>query len=493
MNNELKPGTIVSSAVCTYRVVKTLGKGGYGITYLCKGKITVHNIETEADFALKEHFPSHLVNRDTTQSDKVSCSADKHSEYAGSRQDFIREATRLQTFGKACRNIVGVNEVFEANNTAYYVMQYINGMSAEQYVRSGGLSLDEALEILLPVIDAVKYLHDSNTNHLDIKPDNIMLHRSEGKLIPILIDFGQCIHFKKNGGKTSPKSSYGISEGYAPLEQYAGIRNFSPASDVYALGATLFYLLTGQTPVSASEVSEEAIRRGLRNVSDSHVVDAICKAMRRDSSVRTQDVSTFRKELLGKSEDVRSGGGGTKPLDPDGDRDNKKKWFKLAALGVGVAVLVGIGVRLGRGEQKEESTDIVDTLATDSATVVPQLEFKSKDTDTVTTPEPKVEEQKTPEVVKPEPKPESKPEPKPKPAPEPAVKSGTLSLGYATWTGGIQNGKPNGNGTMTYHSTHAIGNSGHTASAGDRFRGYVEGSHYEGTLIQADGTQVQIY
>lgn len=100
-------------------------------------------------------------------------------------------------------------------------------------------------------------------NHLDVKPDNIMMVGKPDGLHPVLIDFGLSLHFKKNGSVTNKKAGLGTSDGYSPLEQYAGITKFSPSADVYALGATLLYMLTGKNPVRASDMSQKYIINAL--------------------------------------------------------------------------------------------------------------------------------------------------------------------------------------------------------------------------------------
>lgn len=291
----LQPGTILVSEKRSYKVAGELGAGGYGVTYLAKGKVRVENVTVEATFAIKELFPCEFSRR---VGQAVVPDPDRVAEFARSKADFILEATRLQNISTGHENIVRVNEIFEANGTAYYVMQHIDGQTIYDYIgQNGPVTPAKAMEMLLPVFDAIEYLHQNRINHFDIKPDNIMLQRTDDGLNPILIDFGLSIHFKQNGDKTTPKSFFGLSEGYAPIEQYAEIKDFSPASDVYSLAATLVFMLTGEAPAPAPSLRIQELQNRLSGVAPNHVVDAICRAMAKSDDQRTPTVSRFREEL----------------------------------------------------------------------------------------------------------------------------------------------------------------------------------------------------
>ncbi len=239
-----------------YKIDKTLGQGGFGITYRATGPVQVGTIVMQVDFCLKEFFLSNDCERLGDSS--ISYSNPARTRVENSRKDFIAEAQRLKKVGFRHPNIVGFDEVFEANNTAYYVMEYINGSSLDQYVTEhGALSEQEVRELLWPILDAVKLLHQNRICHLDIKPANIMLARdSEGRMRPVLIDFGLSKHYDSKGHATSTINSFGYSEGYAPVEQYKGITTFSPGADLYALGATMWHCLTAIDPPSALDLRD---------------------------------------------------------------------------------------------------------------------------------------------------------------------------------------------------------------------------------------------
>lgn len=269
-NKSLPEGYVLTGPVGSYRIVKVLGRGGFGITYLATARYRVNNIVHTVQYAIKEHFIGSLCDRDVTHA--VTTGAPSSSTVESSRKDFIGEARRLQNIGNQHRAIVKVNEVFEANNTAYYVMEFLNGESLRKYIeRHGALSEDETQRILQPIADAIDYLHRNRLTHLDIKPDNIMLTQEEDEqgntvIRPVLIDFGLSKHYDKAGYATSTINTLGCSDGYAPVEQYAGIKTFSPKADIYSLAATYLHCLTGKYPPNSTElltIDVDAMLRGI--------------------------------------------------------------------------------------------------------------------------------------------------------------------------------------------------------------------------------------
>lgn len=254
----LPAGAILNSGQSSYKIVRVLGSGGFGITYLATSRQKVGNITVPIQFAIKEHFMSDLCERDSDTM-KIKTGPGRQT-FENSMKDFLGEARRLQKIGNGSSNVVKVNEVFEANGTAYYVMEFLDGESLRSYVQSHGpLSETETMALLHPVVETVDYLHSQRMTHLDIKPDNIMLARDEDPygrpmLRPVLIDFGLSKHYDANGHATSTVNTLGCSDGYAPMEQYAGITTFSPSADIYALAATILFCLTGKDPRRSTEM-----------------------------------------------------------------------------------------------------------------------------------------------------------------------------------------------------------------------------------------------
>ena len=301
MKYTLSIGAKLHSPKRTYTVEKVLGQGGFGITYKVSANLQVENVTIRTYFAVKEFFMSDACERN--ENDSICYSSPVKDKVEESRKDFLAEAQRLNKISLEHPNIIHVNEVFEANNTVYYVMEYLDAGSLRSYVREhGALSEKEALAIMMPIMNAVDYLHQHRMTHLDIKPDNVMLKHDPdtGEIIPVLIDFGLSKHYDKNGNPTSTMRASGFSDGYAPVEQYTGIYTFSPQADVYALAATLYYALVGKDPVIATELSEEKIRVAL-NGKSYHVVSAIVEAMRMHKGERTLSVRKMMQTLDGVS------------------------------------------------------------------------------------------------------------------------------------------------------------------------------------------------
>ena len=491
--SSLKIGTILNNGEWRYKIIDVLGQGGFGITYLAIGEVKVGNVTTDAKFAIKEHFPSTFSNREGLS---VVPKEDKISEYERSKSDFISEAKKIHALGTENENIVKVNEVFEENRTAYYVMQYINGVSLTDYVKSKKkLSYNETLTLLLPIVNAVDFLHKSRINHLDIKPDNIMLHDSIDGKVPVLIDFGLSVHFKKNGDKTSPKGVMGVSEGYSPLEQYAGIKEFNPATDIYSLAATMLYALTGVTPKGASDLKLSEVRANLAKLAPQQAIDALCKALNKSYEDRTASVNAFKTDLGV----VGTGGRDTDLINPD-DEKQKKKLVRGISIVVVIAVIACCVYMMNKPKDEQlpipDGTEVTDSISTgDSDTVVSQSNEEKQESTTndqaaqnsqneqsgdnnqtqevasLQTQRPTTDQQQQVEPVK------------------PVATSGTLSLGYATWRGGIKNGKPDGKGRMTFTSTHKVDRrSSVEANSGDYFNAtYENGSLISGKLYDSDG------
>lgn len=248
----LRKGTLLRNA--TYRIEKVLGRGGFGITYLAT------DLNLDRLVAIKEFFPKNLCNREfVTDSDEtLSLSMTGNKELMMKlKMKFLKEARNIAKLDHP--GIVKIHSAFEENNTAYYVMDYIKGKSLSEMIkRQGPLPVGKAIEYVKKVGKALIYIHSHNINHLDVKPANIIIREKDDN--PVLIDFGLSKHYDSKGEQTSTTLT-GISHGYAPLEQYnpKGVSVFSPKPDVYSLGATLYFLLSGKVPQYAGEIAANGI------------------------------------------------------------------------------------------------------------------------------------------------------------------------------------------------------------------------------------------
>ena len=294
----LKQGTLLQGG--RYRIEKVLGQGGFGITYLAE------QTSLNDKVAIKEFFMKELCDRDSETMGVSVGSSGSRELVERFREKFIKEARNIRKLKH--RNIVSIIDVFEENGTAYYVMEYLDGGNLKSLVDNRGpLAEATAVSYIRQVTDALGEVHANGMLHLDVKPANIMLDRRGNA---VLIDFGISKHYDEGGSQTSSGLT-GTSEGYAPLEQYeaASLKTFTPATDIYALGATLFFLLTGQRPPKASDVMNIGLPALPSKVSSS-VRKAIEDAMNPVVRMRPQSISEFLKLL-----DSVRGGVSVKPID----------------------------------------------------------------------------------------------------------------------------------------------------------------------------------
>lgn len=246
-------GTVLHGAHCDYTVQRVLGQGTFGITYCASVRLkgALGAIDSNAVVAIKEFFMRELNGRAAT---RVLIGGDG-TLFGRYKQLFMREAQHLSALQHG--NIVRVLETFEANDTAYIVMEHVGGGNLDSHIQQQGrLAVREALRTACEVAAAVQCMHDHSMLHLDIKPANIML-RGDGTAV--LIDFGLSKCFAADG-QPETSTSIGLgTQGYAPIEQasYKSTDGFMPTLDVYALGATLFKMLTGSVPPGAAEVFNE--------------------------------------------------------------------------------------------------------------------------------------------------------------------------------------------------------------------------------------------
>lgn len=190
-------------------------------------------------------------------------------------------------------------ETFAANNTYYYVVEYLDGQTLREYVESHGgyLSVEEARQVLSPIFDAVRTLHRHHVMHTDIHPGHIRLVRTGKELTPVLFSLYSTLHFSEDGLQEWVLPAMNCEEGYAPPEQYGAIDHFYPQTDVYAMAATLVYVLSGRSLPDSRTITEEAIRDTLPPALPETLAQAIINALEPDVKQRTSSISNFREEL----------------------------------------------------------------------------------------------------------------------------------------------------------------------------------------------------
>ena len=277
---ELRKGSKIAAG--RFKIERVLGQGGFGITYLA-----VHTV-LEETVAIKEFFMKGVCERDGDTSQVTVSNVGNEELVSRYREKFLKEARNIYRLKH--KNIITVTDVFEENGTAYYVMEHIDGGSLADKVRGGALPESVAVRYIRQVAEALDFVHSKRMMHLDVKPANILLDKEDNA---VLIDFGLAKQYDCEGQQTS-STPVGISHGYAPIEQYkrGGVSNFSPATDIYSLGATLFKLVTGITPPDASDVGNEGLPVLPSDISPA-VRGAIGAAMQFRVKDRPQSIAEF--------------------------------------------------------------------------------------------------------------------------------------------------------------------------------------------------------
>ena len=257
----LKVGTVLHG---TYRIDGYLSSGGFGNTYVAT------NIEFDEKYAIKEFFMRGVSQRDSNNTTVSVSNADNEATFESQREKFKKEARRLRKLQS--NHIVKVYDLFEENGTAYYVMDYIDGENLSERLKRTGTPLaeEEVLRILPQILDALEAAHKEGIWHLDLKPANIMLDKIG---VVKLIDFGASKQQSATGGATT-STAVSYTNGYAPREQMEqNLDKFGPWADFYALGATLYNLLTNKKPPLPSDIdddttSDKHLALSMPNISD---------------------------------------------------------------------------------------------------------------------------------------------------------------------------------------------------------------------------------
>lgn len=290
----IQPGTILAGR---YLIGRVIGYGGFGVTYIGWDQTLQQRV------AIKEYLPSEFATRAVGQTQVTVFGGNKAEQFAGGMVKFVEEAKRLAQFQNES-GIVRVYDSFEDNNTAYIVMEYLDGETLTSYLeREGKIPADRAIEMLTPVIRSLETVHQAGIIHRDIAPDNIMLTK-DGQVK--LIDFGAARYATTSHSRSLTVI---IKPGYSPEEQYRSRGDQGPHTDVYALGAVLYRMVTGITPPDALErraYLETKKKDILIPVSkncriDSSKENAILNAMNVRIEDRTKTAAAFLEELTAQT------------------------------------------------------------------------------------------------------------------------------------------------------------------------------------------------
>lgn len=388
-------GTILHGEAYDYKIMDVLGQGTFGITYKAKVEMkgALGRLDSNMYVAVKEFFMKEVNGREN--SSVTSGSTSNGGLFYYNRDKFEREARNLSTLSHP--NIVKVLEAFHANGTTYYSMEYIDGISLDKKIAQspqGRMPLTEAIETLKQISAAIAFMHSRNMLHLDVKPGNVMM-RKDGTAV--LIDFGLSKQYTSDGEPESSTKVGAGTPGYAPIEQasYHEGKGFPTMMDVYALGGTLFKMLTGQRPPEASEILNEGFPTdSLRQLFiPDNIVNSISKAMAPLKKDRWQTVDEFVKHLDEHGENTiyedtsseRARSESTTFDDrkfshklqgdfEDNDEDQTESWFTrnkvvctVAALLI--ALVVGLYVTNSRTDKEpqtaatEQPTQLADSIA----------------------------------------------------------------------------------------------------------------------------------
>ena len=380
---KLKQDTVLKNG--EYKIIKTLGQGGFGITYLA------YQIHLKRNVVIKEFFIKEYCDRDSDTSKVFLGTSGNRDIVVRFLNKFHNEALNIAALKHP--NIISIYDVFEENNTAYYVMEYHpNGSLGRLVDGNNGMSKERALHYIYQVADVLKYIHSKHIMHLDIKPDNILLDENDNA---ILIDFGLAKVYDgaTNQQQTRSSSIAAYSPGYAPLEQYnpSGISSFSPTTDIYSLGATLFTLLTGKCPPLAIElinndfIAQELLRYNV----DKAIIDTIVRSMSPTTVQRPQSIGEFLAMLDAGETAVPQPASRITPQDASHVAPQpvsqvltkavlSKKLFSMwAKIVCGVIILAAIGIGgylLYTNNPNSDSNNI---------TINPEAAINNKDADTI--------------------------------------------------------------------------------------------------------------
>ncbi|MFQ8886903.1 protein kinase domain-containing protein [Anaerobutyricum hallii] len=278
-----------------YTVEGVLGQGGFGITYL--GMDELHKKKV----AIKEFFPQGIVTRNIEYEDTVTVTLVGEKEnYDKGKERFLKEAQTMAMFSKD-KGIVKALDFFEINNTAYIVMEYLEGVTLKQYLRENKrIAAEDLVELLVPLIEALDEIHSQGLIHRDISPDNIMV-LPDGRIK--LMDFGAARDYTEFGEKSL---SIVLKPGYAPPEQYQTHGVQGPWTDIYALCATMYKCITGENPPDAIDrlVDDHLKKISAFGITVSpQIEEAIIKGMSVAAKDRYQNVGDFCEDLYGGYEE----------------------------------------------------------------------------------------------------------------------------------------------------------------------------------------------
>lgn len=321
----LTPGTILGNR---FLVGTVIGVGGFGITYKC------FDMTLGVIVAVKEFYPAGLVNRAPGECRVGLLSGDKKGQYQERLRRFLMEAQSVAQFGRA-KDIVNVFDFFEENGTAYIIMEYIDGVLLKDYLDKQGVTEpDTAMSIIMPIIEAVKKIHSKGIIHRDISPDNIFIANENTIKV---FDFGAA---RLNDSKEGMAAEPVIKVGYSPLEQYRDKGRQGFYTDVYAVGAILYQMLTGVKPIESTEREFKDELKSPRELGvkiGANTDRAVMEALAVRPELRFPGIQQLQEALLNKRI-------AEYPKDKLRKRRRTRNWIISLSVAAVMAVTIGIGL-----------------------------------------------------------------------------------------------------------------------------------------------------
>lgn len=373
-SNTLPLGYVLKSKLYNYRIEKILGQGSFGITYLAKIELQgdLGYLESCIHVTIKEFFMKEISGREGTT--VTSSTNNKGCLFYEYKEKFAREAKNLSRLKH--HNIVNVMELFEANNTCYYVMEYLSGGDLDSLIEHRGkLTEEDTLKYTRQIGEALSFMHQNKMLHLDLKPKNVMLNANDEA---ILIDFGLSKQYDKNGEPESSTTVGRGTPGYAPLEQanYQDGHGFPVTMDVYALGATMYKMLIGKRAPEASVILNEGFPKDIFKsiVCSNNTLDCIIKAMSPLKKDRFSCVEVFLNTLYQRN-DEKTIDNRTATIK---SRKRKNQQPSYSASYISIPVKNGVSIEMVRVDKKntDNSKTSVKSNEDNESKIVNKREYK---------------------------------------------------------------------------------------------------------------------
>ena len=383
----LQPGTVLH---LKYRINGVIGQGGFGITY------DGTDIKLDMHVAIKEYFPSSMANREVTVSTQVICGSNTQGLYEQGMNNFLKEAKNMAKYAGE-ENFVAVHDYFAENNTAYIIMEFVEGQNLKEYLQQHGrLTMNEAMPIVMPVMNTLEKIHGRNMIHRDVSPSNIMI-TPDGRVR--LLDFGAAREVQLDTQNLTTMSAV-YKYGYSPIEQQTMGMKQGPYTDIYALCATIYEMLTGSVPANPFLRAYEGAR--LVPPSEMGVVispvqeDALLRGLAVNGADRIQSIAELRDALCltggqygtGGGQYVAGGGqhgnGGQYGGDDEYEGGGKTALkIVLAAAVVVLAAAIGFAVYRGTTSNKPKKPGNTETVAAADENVTEEVQAEAAGSDQV--------------------------------------------------------------------------------------------------------------